>query len=102
MLLQWVLLQNTEKDKGTESQGNIRHKVQANTASTAHFIRVTWVGREILGGNVYLISNIQFFAWKKFTCTVPNVETLSRDNPVANLFGNRRSATQILQVILGY
>lgn len=33
MLLQWVLLQNTEKDKGTKRQRSISHKVQASGAS---------------------------------------------------------------------
>lgn len=41
MLLQWALLQNTEKDKGTKRQRSIRRKVQASSASVGpHLVYV--------------------------------------------------------------
>lgn len=68
MVLQWVLLQNTEKHKGTKSHGSISHKVQANYVSTHHFI---WIIYRAVG--VFPLVKFKFNLKEKslFTHTEP-------------------------------
>lgn len=55
MLLQWVLLQNTEKDKGTKRQRSISCKVQASSAS----VRLHWVYPAGEEGRLYVMDRCE-------------------------------------------